>query len=168
MMLRKYRGLRLGRKLVKVFKRWVNFRLHSRATYKRLRCSSPASNAISKICKWGTSLKNGAMVERISNYVRVRSEPMVERISSQVPRGYLVVYVEDEEDDTSRVLVPVIYFNHPLFVNLLREAEMVFGFNHERGVQIPCQKADLEIVKKRIAATVGGGFCRGRWSCMKV
>ncbi|KAG9145076.1 hypothetical protein Leryth_018362 [Lithospermum erythrorhizon] len=59
-----------------------------------------------------------------------------------VPKGHLAVYVGDQEHETSRVFVPVIYFNHPLFVELLKESEMVYGFNHQKGIQIPCQKSN--------------------------
>jgi hypothetical protein len=37
-------------------------------------------------------------------------------------------------------LVPVIYFNHPLFGELLREAEEEFRHQHQGGITIPCQR----------------------------
>ncbi|KAK4363307.1 hypothetical protein RND71_018548 [Anisodus tanguticus] len=104
-------------------------------------------------------------------YIWVGSELMDQ---NEIPKGHLAVYVSEKKDDACRVLVPVIYFNHPLFVDLLSEAEMVYGFNHSGGIQIPCGISEFEhnstIMKKvmtRIAAaTGGGGSCRGRrrWS----
>ncbi|KAH0648716.1 hypothetical protein KY285_033964 [Solanum tuberosum] len=81
-----------------------------------------------------------------------------------VPKGHLAVYVGEQEDDTCRVVVPVIYFNHPLFTELLREAEMVYGYNYPGRIQIPCRISEFENVKSRIAATVGGGNCCGERS----
>ncbi|CAA6656201.1 unnamed protein product [Spirodela intermedia] len=48
--------------------------------------------------------------------------------------GHLPVYVAGKDfDPPRRVLVPVIFFNHPLFVDLLRRAEEEFGFHHQGG-----------------------------------
>ncbi|KHN35614.1 Auxin-induced protein X10A [Glycine soja] len=58
-----------------------------------------------------------------------------------------------------RVLIPVIYCNHPLFSDLLREAEKEFGFEHPGGITIPCRLTEFERVKTRIAS---GSGQRGR------
>ncbi|PHT58137.1 Auxin-responsive protein SAUR32 [Capsicum baccatum] len=112
----------------------------------------------SKVRKCLQFLKHGA--KRILNfgktnsgYFRVGQEPK-NRVS--VPKGHLAVYVGEQEDDTCRVVVPVIYFNHPLFAELLREAEMVYGYNYSGGIQIPCRISEFENVKSRIAATGSG------------
>nr|GMC89227.1 auxin-responsive protein SAUR36-like [Ipomoea batatas] len=39
----------------------------------------------------------------------------------------MAVYVGQKDGDFKRILVPVMYFNHPLFGELLREAENEFG-----------------------------------------
>ncbi|CAD5170917.1 unnamed protein product [Musa acuminata subsp. malaccensis] len=48
-------------------------------------------------------------------------------------------------------LVPVVYFNHPLLRELLREAEVEFGFHHPGGITIPCAAAEFDRVRTRIA-----------------
>ncbi|XP_059318770.1 auxin-responsive protein SAUR36-like [Lycium ferocissimum] len=117
-----------------------------------------ASKAVSKLTKCLQFLKQGAkrlcFGKTNSGYFRVGQEP---NKNVSVPKGHLAVYVGEQEDDTCRVVVPVIYFNHPLFVELLREAEMVYGYNHTGGIQIPCRISEFENIQSRIAATVGGG-----------
>ncbi|KAH0739998.1 hypothetical protein KY290_033041 [Solanum tuberosum] len=160
----KVRGFRLGRRLVRVFKLFIHRRKKGKISYKRLGSSNCATKAISKLCNFGNLLKHGVksvnFVKPGSGYIRVGSELMDE---NQIPKGHLAVYVGEKEDVACRVLVPVIYFNHPLFVDLLREAEMVYGFNHSGGIQIPCRISEFENVQSRIAATGGGGSCRERW-----
>ncbi|CAI9092381.1 OLC1v1027601C1 [Oldenlandia corymbosa var. corymbosa] len=68
--------------------------------------------------------------------------------ASVVPKGYLAVYVGDDdgEEDQSikckhRFVVPVSYLKHPLFQDLLRLAEEEFGFDYPMGgLTIPCSK----------------------------
>ncbi|PHT95424.1 Auxin-responsive protein SAUR36 [Capsicum annuum] len=67
-----------------------------------------------------------------------------------VPKGHLAVYVGQKDGDYKRVLVPVIYINHPLFSELLREAEEEYGFNHPGGITIPCRISEFERVQTRI------------------
>ncbi|PKU59361.1 Indole-3-acetic acid-induced protein ARG7 [Dendrobium catenatum] len=73
---------------------------------------------------------------------------------SPTPKGYLAVYVGGGEEDKppQSYLVSVCHFNHPLFVELLREAEEEFGFHHQRGITIPCPAWRFERIQKRIAA----------------
>ncbi|KAK4338290.1 hypothetical protein RND71_042777 [Anisodus tanguticus] len=145
--MKKVRGFKLGRRLV--------------------RTEGCATRAVSKVCKCLQFLKQGA--KRLccgkpnSGYSRVGQEPK-KKVS--VPKGYLAVYVGEKEDDTCRVVVPVIYFNHPLFADLLKEAEMVYGYNHPGGIQIPRRISEFENVKSRMAATSGGGNCRGERNWM--
>lgn len=70
------------------------------------------------------------------------------------PKGHLVVYVGGQKDGgpPKRYLVPVIDFNHPLFAELLREAEEEFGYHHPGGITIPCPVSRFERVQTRIAA----------------
>lgn len=64
-----------------------------------------------------------------------------------VPKGFVAVYVGDEQEEQMRCVIPVLYFNHPLFHNLLQEAEQAYGF-HQKGVfRIPCQIFDLEYLQ---------------------
>ncbi|XP_073136175.1 auxin-responsive protein SAUR36 [Henckelia pumila] len=160
----KTRGFRLGRKLVKVFNWFIHRRTRRRPTaYERL---EPPRGPVSKLCsKWVNFLKMGLCSgKRNSGYIRVghRSIERPNLPAASVPKGHLAVYVGDKEDDASRVLVPVIYFNHPLFGELLKEAENLYGFNHPGGIQIPCPKSQLENIQMKIAAARGGGTWRRR------
>ncbi|CAN0908604.1 Auxin-responsive protein SAUR36 [Linum grandiflorum] len=66
------------------------------------------------------------------------------------PRGYLAVYVGESDDEKRRVVVPVVYFNNPLFAELLEEAERVYGFDRPGGISIPCGYSKFEKVKMKI------------------
>ncbi|CAN0842079.1 Auxin-responsive protein SAUR36 [Linum grandiflorum] len=77
-------------------------------------------------------------------------------------KGHLAVYVGESEDEARRVMVPLIYFNHPLFGELLEEAERVYGFDHPGRISIPCGYSRFEKVKMRIDAWDGGFFGRRR------
>ncbi|XAR63191.1 hypothetical protein NMG60_11023042 [Bertholletia excelsa] len=79
--------------------------------------------------------------------------PLDDERPPAVPKGHMAVYVVGKDGgEYHRVLVPVIYFNHPLFGALLREAEEEFGFNHPGGITVPCQISEFESVQTRIAA----------------
>lgn len=67
-----------------------------------------------------------------------------------VPKGHMAVYVGQEDGGFERVLVPVVYFNHPLFGDLLRESENEFGFNQPGRFTIPCRVSEFERVQTRI------------------
>ncbi|KAA8521893.1 hypothetical protein F0562_012793 [Nyssa sinensis] len=124
---------------------------------------------MSKLCNWNRSLKHGVkelcFPKSNSGYIRV-GHAEIDTRSVSVPKGHLAVYVGEKEDDTQRFLVPVIFFNHPLFGDLLSEAEKVYGFNHPSGIQIPCRISEFENIQMRIAASAAGGEkCnrRGSW-----
>lgn len=87
--------------------------------------------------------------------MRVGEEPVKENPRA-VPKGHMAIYVGQKDGDFHRVLVPVFYFNHPLFGELLREAEEEYGFNQPGGITIPCRFAEFERVQTRIAAGTGG------------
>lgn len=93
-------------------------------------------------------------------YVRLGHDPGEKGPSPDVPKGHMAVYVVGQsEGDARRVMVPVMYFNHPLFGDLLREAERVYGYDHPGAITLPCGISELERVQTRIAA-VGGGLRR--------
>ncbi|GFZ16502.1 SAUR-like auxin-responsive protein family [Actinidia rufa] len=150
--MRKTRGFKLGRKLVKVFSWAIR------------RKTTPYAEAMSKLCNLGRSLKQGAKGLCFPNskpgYIRVGQDP-IEAKPASVPKGQLAVYVGEREDDAHRFFVPVIYFNHPLFGDLLREAEEEYGYDHPGRIQIPCRVSEFEKVKTRIAAS-GSGCGSGR------
>ncbi|KAJ7950942.1 auxin-responsive protein SAUR36-like [Quillaja saponaria] len=172
MLMRKIRGFKLGKRLVRVSK-WIIRKTRIRPGYQRLSTPEPqckAKNSICKILTWGRRLTNGARsicaAKPGSGYVPLGSEPIQEKTAPAVPKGHLAVYVGQKDGDCHRVLVPVIYFNHPLFGELLREAEEEYGYQHQGGITIPCRFTEFEQVKTLIASSDcggGGGGGKLKW-----
>lgn len=157
--MKKIRGFCIKHRITTLVRR-VCRRKHSPAAYLRLN-PLPASNPkpISKILNWGQRIKTKAKAicfnktGRVpgSDYVPLGQDLIMEKLA-EVPKGHMAVYVGQKDGDFSRVLVPVIYFNHPLFGQLLKEAEEEYGFNHPGGITIPCRISEFERVKTRVAA----------------
>ncbi|KAA8516214.1 hypothetical protein F0562_019393 [Nyssa sinensis] len=63
-----------------------------------------------------------------------------------VPKGCLAIKVGQGEEQ-QRFVVPVIYFNHPLFVQLLKEAEEEYGFDQKGTIAIPCHVEEFRYVQ---------------------
>uniref|UniRef100_A0ACD5ZCM3 Uncharacterized protein n=1 Tax=Avena sativa TaxID=4498 RepID=A0ACD5ZCM3_AVESA len=89
-----------------------------------------------------------------------------EAAEATTPKGQVAVYVGGDEPggESMRYVVPVVYFNHPLFGELLREAEEEFGFQHPGGITIPCAATRFE--RAAAMAAAGGGSGRkapGGW-----
>lgn len=82
-------------------------------------------------------------------YARVEQDPDLEK-PAPVPKGHLAVYVGQKDGDFQRILVPVVYFNHPLFGDLLKESEREYGFDHPGGITIPCGMSEFEQIQTRI------------------
>ncbi|KAF3795248.1 Auxin-responsive protein [Nymphaea thermarum] len=82
-----------------------------------------------------------------------------ETFSEVTPKGHLVVYVGEEGDQQRRFVVPVIYFNHPLFGQLLKESVEEYGFSQPGGITIPCHVSYFKSVQERIA----GERFSGKW-----
>ncbi|XLR56124.1 hypothetical protein HN51_010445 [Arachis hypogaea] len=62
------------------------------------------------------------------------------KVSGNVQKGYLAVYV-GEEEQKKRYMVPISYLHEPAFQQLLSEADEEFGFNHSMGgLTIPCSE----------------------------
>ncbi|CAL5212577.1 unnamed protein product [Lathyrus oleraceus] len=60
---------------------------------------------------------------------------------SEVPKGYLAVYVGDK---MRRFVIPVSYLNQSLFQELLNQAEQEFGYDHPMGgLTIPCSEDEF-------------------------
>ncbi|XP_060218338.1 auxin-responsive protein SAUR32-like [Lycium barbarum] len=70
--------------------------------------------------------------------------------TSDVPKGYLAIKVGQEEEEQQRFVVPVSYFNHPLFIQLLKEAEEVYGFHHKGTITIPCHVEQFRSIQGKI------------------
>ncbi|KAG8390447.1 hypothetical protein BUALT_Bualt01G0084300 [Buddleja alternifolia] len=54
-----------------------------------------------------------------------------------IPKGCVAITVGQGEEQ-QRFIIPVIYVNHPLFTQLLKEAEEEYGFDHDGPINIPC------------------------------
>ncbi|KAL5563173.1 hypothetical protein UlMin_032920 [Ulmus minor] len=69
--------------------------------------------------------------------------------ASNVPKGYVAVYVGDEIQ-MKRFVIPVSYLNQPSFQELLSQAEEEFGFDHPMGaLTIPCrEEAFLDLISR--------------------
>ncbi|CAI0627894.1 unnamed protein product [Linum tenue] len=151
--MRKMRGFKLGKRIFRVAN-WIfgSRRRRNRSLYRRLTSEEGSSSAtpITKLVRWGRRLMTSgarSLCWAKSGY-----------LPAAVPKGHLAVYVGgNDAGDFHRVLVPVIYVNHPLFGNLLRDAEEEYGFDQEGGIVIPCPFAEFERVKTRIDAVSGGG-----------
>ncbi|CAH8381435.1 unnamed protein product [Eruca vesicaria subsp. sativa] len=56
-----------------------------------------------------------------------------------VPKGFLAVYVGEDQIHKKRYLVPVSYLSQPSFQDLLSKSEDEFGYDHPMGgLTIPC------------------------------
>uniref|UniRef100_A0A803PM05 Uncharacterized protein n=1 Tax=Cannabis sativa TaxID=3483 RepID=A0A803PM05_CANSA len=121
-------------------------------------------NPIAKVLTFARSFRRGAKhlcssSPKSGDYVPLTHDPVDSPNQQQgIPKGHLAVYVGESLHQTQMYLVPVIYFNHPLFGDLLKEAEKVHGFNHPGRITIPCGASEFEKVQMRI----GGDHCRRR------
>ncbi|KAF5734420.1 hypothetical protein HS088_TW16G00869 [Tripterygium wilfordii] len=145
--MKKFRYFRLGRKLVRVFK-WI-IRPRRKKTRYHSSDHRTRQNPISKICDFAQYMRRLCCCNSDSGYIRLgqHHDPV-----PAVPKGHLVVYIGQLGGEPKRVVVPVMYFNHPLFVDLLKEAERVYGFNQPGGITIPCEISEFERVRTRIAS----------------
>ncbi|KAL2336484.1 hypothetical protein Fmac_010930 [Flemingia macrophylla] len=144
----KFRGFNLRTSLIRVSK-WIlrKIRIRNRSRYHYL--GGTFNSPMNKFFKWVRNLgvKSLMTLTPKSGYTYLGSETDL-----SVPKGHLAVYVGQKEGELHRVLVPVIYFNHPLFGELLKEAEEEFGFQQEGGITIPCRFTEFERVKTGIAS----------------
>lgn len=63
-----------------------------------------------------------------------------------IPKGCLAIMVGQGEEQ-QRFIIPVIYINHPLFMQLLKEAEEEYGFDHNGPLNIPCHVEEFRHVQ---------------------
>ncbi|WVZ86552.1 hypothetical protein U9M48_033311 [Paspalum notatum var. saurae] len=183
-MLRRSRngGFRLGRKLLGLW-RWAlcGRGRRRRGGYLRLRQQRPCGNgsdytaeqraacrkpALAPVLRWGRSLARrlSLLGWRAGGRRRLTTTPDEEEQAVTTPKGQVAVYVggggEGDASASLRYVVPVVYFNHPMFGELLREAEEEFGFQHPGGITIPCPAARFEQAAALVAAGKKGF---GRW-----
>ncbi|KAK9716430.1 hypothetical protein RND81_06G232600 [Saponaria officinalis] len=150
MMKRRNRGIKLGRKMTRIFK-WV-----TRFSKKFYKYGSiiQRTKKISKLCNWVRKMKMKLLNPGSTRgYIRLGNESGTGPKPGHVPKGHVAIYVEEPNGDTHRVMVPVLFFNHYLFEKLLKEAEDVYGFEYPDRITIPCRISEFEDVRARIAAT---------------
>ena len=158
--MRKIRGFKIGKRLIRISRGFIR-KARSPRGYHRLTQAGPLckSKTFSELISWGRRLTKGAKsicsAKPGSGYVPIGQDPINEK-PMEIPKGHLAVYVGKKDGDFHRVLVPVFYFNHPLFGELLREAEEEYGFSQQGGITIPCRFSEFERVQTRIAAGTGG------------
>ncbi|KAK8668509.1 hypothetical protein V6N13_105962 [Hibiscus sabdariffa] len=81
----------------------------------------------------------GFRLPRIVNAKPSLKQTLSSSETTMVSKGHFAVYVGEEEK--KRFVVPISFLKHPLFQNLLSEAEEEFGFNHPMGaLTIPCSE----------------------------
>ncbi|KAM6554705.1 hypothetical protein CsatB_015467 [Cannabis sativa] len=73
---------------------------------------------------------------------------------SDVPAGHLVVCVGTS---SRRFIVRATYLNHPLFKNLLVQAEEEYGFANHGPLSIPCDEACFEEVLRVVTRSSDSG-----------
>ncbi|KAL8268364.1 hypothetical protein R6Q59_002162 [Mikania micrantha] len=149
----KIRGFLIKNRVVSLFRRVHRRNPPSSTGYRRI---DRAPTSISKFLSWGCRIKTKAIAMCSKNSGRRQNlEKLAAPPRAAVPKGKMAVYVGQKDGDFKRVLVPVIYINHPLFGQLLRDAEEEYGHDHPGGITIPCRFSDFERVKTRIAALCG-------------
>ncbi|CAL5212557.1 unnamed protein product [Lathyrus oleraceus] len=68
---------------------------------------------------------------------------------SEVPKGYLAVYVGDK---MARFVIPITYLNQSLFQEVLNQAEQEFGYDHPMGgLTIPCSEDEFINLTSRLS-----------------
>lgn len=63
-----------------------------------------------------------------------------------IPKGCLAILV-GQGGEQQRFVVPVMYLNHPLFMQLLKEAEEEYGFDQKGTINIPCHVEEFRYVQ---------------------
>lgn len=67
-----------------------------------------------------------------------------------IPKGCLPIKVGLGEEEQQKFVVPVMYLNHPLFSQLLNEAEKEYGFDQQGTMIIPCHVDEFRYVQDLI------------------
>ncbi|XP_031269160.1 auxin-responsive protein SAUR32-like [Pistacia vera] len=68
----------------------------------------------------------------------------------EIPKGCLAVKVGHEGEEQHKFVIPVMYINHPLFMQLLKEAEEEYGFDQKGPITIPCHVEEFRNVQGMI------------------
>ncbi|KAE9616021.1 putative small auxin-up RNA [Lupinus albus] len=95
----------------------------------------------------GSGLKNFKQIPH--TYHHHHHHRRQEVVTKNVPKGCLAIKVGQGEEQ-QKIMVPVMYLNHPLFAPLLKEAEEEYGFSQQGTITIPCQVEDFMYVQDLI------------------
>lgn len=136
------RGFSLKHRVAAIFRRNPSPARHRRVKVK------PLCGLIGWAHKLGAKAK-ARLASAGGKCNRVERDPILEK-PVPVPKGHMAVYVGQKDGDFERIFVPVVYFNHPLFGDLLKESENEFGFDQPGGLTIPCRISEFERVQTRI------------------
>ncbi|KAF8069823.1 hypothetical protein N665_1131s0021 [Sinapis alba] len=71
-----------------------------------------------------------ALVRSLLGAKKILSRP----VTATTPKGFLAVYVGEDQVQKKRYIVPVSYLNQPSFQALLTKSEEEFGFHHSMGL----------------------------------
>ncbi|XP_042053228.1 auxin-responsive protein SAUR32-like [Salvia splendens] len=63
-----------------------------------------------------------------------------------IPKGCVAITV-GQGAEQQRFVIPVIYVNHPLFTELLKEAEEEYGFDQKGPINIPCHVEEFRQIQ---------------------
>ncbi|CAN1748036.1 Auxin-responsive protein SAUR36 [Linum perenne] len=133
-------GIKLGKKVGTAFK-WVTRPGKTGTLLSLFRVLHRRAQTVMRSAAHGLNSGRGECNNKMLGGAKTEEVP---------PRGYLAVYVGESDDERRRVVVPVVYLNNPLFGELLKEAERVYGFDCPGGISIPCGYSKFEKVKMRI------------------
>ncbi|XP_027337360.1 auxin-responsive protein SAUR32-like [Abrus precatorius] len=84
-----------------------------------------------------------------NHHCRRRHHPKKKVIVKDIPKGFLPIKVGQGEEQ-HKIMVPVMYLNHPLFSQLLKEAEEEYGFDQQGTIIIPCHVEEFRYVQDLI------------------
>ncbi|KAK7834618.1 auxin-responsive protein saur32 [Quercus suber] len=89
----------------------------------------------------------GKQIGRLNQKLQTLEQHLIQL--KDIPKGCLAVMVGQGEEQ-QRFVIPVIYINHPLFMQLLKEAEKEFGFDQKGPITIPCHVEEFRTVQGMI------------------
>ncbi|KAG6431032.1 hypothetical protein SASPL_109107 [Salvia splendens] len=137
-MMGRIRGFSLKHRVATIFRRGF------RRGYRRIGGNPGRVEPLSRLFRWINAKAKAILCKNMDGYRRVGQD--------EIPKGHVAVYVGQKEGDFERILVPLVFINHPLFGDLLKEAENEFGYSHPGGLTIPCRISEFESVQTRIKA----------------
>ncbi|KAK7389764.1 hypothetical protein VNO78_25057 [Psophocarpus tetragonolobus] len=79
-------------------------------------------------------------------------------VVKDIPKGFLPIKVGQGEEQ-QKIVMPIMYLNHPLFSQLLKEAEEEYGFDQQGTIIIPCLVKDFRYVQDLIHKDISSHRC---------